>query len=54
MFLIFILPLVFVAIIVVVVFVLYMVSLCSPGWPGTHNVDQAGLQFTEILLPLPS
>jgi hypothetical protein len=26
------------------------VSLCSPGCPGTHSVDQAGL---EICLPLP-
>jgi hypothetical protein len=29
------------------------VSLCSPGCPGTHSVDQAGLKLTEILLPLP-
>jgi hypothetical protein len=28
------------------------VSLCSPGCPGTHSVDQAGLKFTEICLPL--
>jgi hypothetical protein len=21
------------------------VSLCSPGWPGTHSVDQAGLKL---------
>ncbi len=26
------------------------VSLCSPGCPGTHFVDQAGL---ELRLPLP-
>jgi hypothetical protein len=26
------------------------VSLCSPGCPGTHSVDQTGL---EICLPLP-
>ncbi|GAB1285487.1 Kinesin-like protein KIF14 [Apodemus speciosus] len=30
-----------------------MVSLCSPGSPGTCFVDQAGLGFTEIHLPLP-
>jgi hypothetical protein len=24
------------------------VSLCSPGCPGTHSVDQAGSKFTEI------
>jgi hypothetical protein len=31
------------------------VSLCSPGCPGTHSVDQAGLQveLTEIHLSLP-
>jgi hypothetical protein len=23
-------------------------SLCSPGYLGTHSVDQAGLRFTEI------
>ena len=28
------------------------VSLCSPGCPGTHSVDQAGLELTEICLPL--
>ena len=28
------------------------VSLCSPGCPRTHFVDQAGLELTEILLPL--
>jgi hypothetical protein len=28
------------------------VSLCSPGCPGTHFVDQAGLE-SEIHLPLP-
>jgi hypothetical protein len=21
------------------------ISLCSPGYPGTHSVDQAGLKF---------
>jgi hypothetical protein len=26
--------------------------LCSPGCPGTHFVDQAGLELTEICLPL--
>jgi hypothetical protein len=29
------------------------VSLCSPGCPGTHSVDQAGLELTEMHLPLP-
>ena len=29
-------------------------SLCSPGCPGTSSVDQAGLELTEICLPLPS
>ena len=30
------------------------VSLCnSSGCPGTHLVDQAGLELTEIHLPLP-
>jgi len=28
------------------------VSLSSPGCPGTHSVDQADLELTEILLPL--
>ena len=28
------------------------VSLCGPGCPGTLSVDQAGLQPTEIHLPL--
>lgn len=28
------------------------VSLCSPGWPGIHSVDQAGLRLTEISQPL--
>jgi hypothetical protein len=27
-------------------------SLCSPGCPGMLSVDQVGLKFTEILLPL--
>jgi hypothetical protein len=30
-----------------------MVSLCSPGCPGTCSVDQAGFRLTEIHLPLP-
>jgi hypothetical protein len=25
------------------------VSLCSPGCPGTHFVDQAGLKFRSLL-----
>ena len=28
-------------------------SLCSPGCPGTLSVDHAGLQLTELCLPLP-
>ena len=28
------------------------VSLCSPGCPGTHSVDQAFLKLTDIYLPL--
>lgn len=24
-----------------------MLSLCSPGWPGIHHVDQVGLQLTN-------
>jgi hypothetical protein len=29
------------------------ISLSSPGCPGTHSVAQAGLELTEIRLPLP-
>jgi hypothetical protein len=29
------------------------VSLFGLDWPGTCFVDQAGLEFTEICLPLP-
>jgi hypothetical protein len=29
------------------------VSLCSPGYPGTHSVDQAGLELKKLCLPLP-
>ena len=29
------------------------VSLCSPGCPRTHSVDQAGLKLTEIPLSPP-
>ena len=25
-----------------------MVSLCSPGCPGTHSVDQAGLELGDL------
>lgn len=28
-------------------------GLCSSGRPGTHQMDQAGLKFFEIHLPLP-
>ena len=34
------------------IFFLDRVSLCHPGCPGTHSVDQAGLYLTEICLPL--
>jgi hypothetical protein len=27
--------------------------LCSPGCPGTHPAEQAGLELTEICLLLP-
>ena len=29
------------------------VSLCNPDCPGTHFVDQAGFELTEICLPQP-
>lgn len=32
---------------------LSQVSLCSPGCPGTHSLDQAGLKLTKTCLPLP-
>lgn len=28
------------------------VEICGLGWPRTYYVDQAGLEFTEVLLPL--
>jgi hypothetical protein len=31
----------------------YRLSLHNPGWPRTHCVDQAGLEFIGIYLPLP-
>jgi hypothetical protein len=34
-------------------FFAYHVSLCSNGWPRFHCVDLAGLEVTEICLPLP-
>jgi hypothetical protein len=30
------------------VFFLDRVSLCSPGCPGTHSVDQAGLKLRDL------
>jgi hypothetical protein len=27
------------------------ISLCSPGCPGTHSVDQAGLELRNTPLP---
>jgi hypothetical protein len=32
-------------VVVVVVVFRDRVSLCSPGYPGTHSVDQAGLEL---------
>ena len=29
------------------------VSQCSPGWTGTHSVDQAGLELIGVHLPWP-
>jgi len=31
----------------------YFLRHCSSGWPGTHYVDQNGLELTEIHLSLP-
>jgi hypothetical protein len=28
-------------------------SVCSPGCPRIHSVNQAGFELTELLLPLP-
>ena len=28
-----------------------LVSLCSPGWPGTLYLDQVSLELTEFCLP---
>ena len=36
-----------------VLFVCDRVSLCSLNWLGTHYIDQATLEFTELCLPLP-
>jgi hypothetical protein len=33
--------------VVVLFFFLDRVSLCSPGCPGTHSVDQAGLELRD-------
>lgn len=30
----------------------YRVSLCNPGWPRIHYVDQAGPKFPKIHLPV--
>ena len=38
----------------VVLFVCFETGfLGSPGCPGIHSVDQTGLEFMQILLPLP-
>jgi hypothetical protein len=40
-------------IVLVFIFCLFVfVSLCSPGCPGTHSVDQAGLELSLLSLPL--
>ena len=31
----------------------WSVCVCSLGCPETHSVEQAGLELTEICLPLP-
>lgn len=41
-----------VLIVVIVVFFLNRVSLCSPGWPRTSYIDQAGFKPTEICMSL--
>lgn len=46
----------YIFVVVVVVFVIFhdSISVCnSPGCPGTCFVDQAGLELTDIFLPLP-
>lgn len=35
-------------------FVLHQDALYRPGCPGTHCINQAGLEHIEIPLPLPS
>ena len=30
------------------------VSLCSPGCPGTHSVDQAGFKLRNLPAPAPA
>lgn len=42
------------AIWVILNFILYFETRCSPGWPKVYFVDQAGLKFIEISLPLNS
>lgn len=36
-----------------IIMLLKTVSLCNPGFPGSHSVDQASLKFIEITLPRP-
>ena len=43
----------FVSLVLVLVFQ-DMVSLCSPSWPETHSVDQAGFKLSSTCLCLPS
>ena len=38
----------------VCLFVGERISLCSPGFPGTHSVEQVSSELTEISPPLPS
>ena len=42
-----------VAVVVMVGVCLTFISICSPGCPGTHHVDQAGLELSHTQLPLP-
>jgi hypothetical protein len=38
----------FVVVVVVVLVFRDRVSLCSPGCPGTHSIDQAGLELRNL------
>jgi hypothetical protein len=36
-----------------IMYICNRVSPCIFGYPGTYNVDQAGLELIKICLPLP-